>query len=144
MKRLILTVLIIVLALTTWAQAGEILTASIDTGPFNCNDEMQDFIWINDTGKSIKIKSVTVWIGAQAGTKADILACVFTDTTMLLCVGWDRYANPTGLHQIDKSFGADWVTVPAGSVVRLQSFCHGFNGKTKKAHACTDIYYIIK
>jgi len=141
---IITTIIIFLTLLVSPAFAGELYTLTLNTDPFNCNNKLQDIRWINE-GPPIKIKQLTVWIGAQTGTIADIAACVYkvSTGTLLAAVGWDHYGNPKGLHQWTQDFGDNWVTIGTGDAISLQSFCNGFNGRSRKAHAQAWVYYLM-
>lgn len=125
-----------------FAVAGDLQTAFLDTSAFYCNRQLQELRWT--APENIRVKQVTVWIGADgvSPTEADIGTCLFTENgTTLTCVGWDHYANPSGLHQWSQNFAPDWIKVKRGQDIILQAFCNGFNGEDRHANVQARWWY---
>ena len=138
MKLVICLLFSLVLASTLYA--GEIKSGYMDSGPYSANSSLLQYNWVNSTGAPIYIKQVTIWLGADMGMQTDLFACVYkmSDGTQLSCVGWDRYASPTGLHQWTQTFAPDWITLLPGDALVLYTACNGSGGK---CHAWVIFHY---
>ncbi len=138
--RLFLTIFF--LFISTSVFAGELWVRAIDSTPFDCNGDLHDVQWINE-GPPIKVKIAQIWIGADKGTIADISASMYRISNWMgfHSFGWDRYGQPNGPHQVIVSFGQDWITIGTGDGIALQTWCVGFNGQTRHAHAVGTFWY---
>ncbi len=141
LKVKILFILFVLFLSCSLSYPADLKVGSFNTGPFPCDGEMQNLYWHNEG--PIRVKQITVWIGADIGIKADICTCIYrlSDITTLTCLAWDRYINPTGLHQWTQNFAPDWIELKSGDALLLQGFCDGFNGKTKSAHIAVWFWY---
>lgn len=135
-------IFLIVLFLSTPVLAGDLRSGSMDTGLFPCDLTSKDVYWFNE-GPAIKVKQVTVWLGLRINGKADMAVCVYrlTDGTILSCVGWDRYSNPTGLHQWTQNFAPDYINLETEDGLGLQASCSGLNSITKQGHVVVKFWY---
>src|SRR6266446_5368393 len=128
MKRhsvLLVGLLVLGVVLTkTWAgvlQASRI----IDTGPFFCVGGTNYRSWTNNTGFPLFIKRAELLMlcDNNGSVNIDALAVRLSDTSILLKVAWDHYANPTTLHQHSVEFSPDYFRIDPNDTLRLQYFC---------------------
>lgn len=155
MRRLLcLSIVIITLLLTPLAHSDELgvigITAINHRGnvSFVCNGKAAVGTYIH-SGPTIRIQSITLWIGGELSLRADILSCLMLvrrdgSTIELMCFGWDHYKSPTGPHQIDKTFSPNHFSVQAGDRLDLIGTCDGFgNDRDKVASTTASVYYTI-
>ena len=125
--------------------SSELLSGWFETGPYQCDNQIVTATWTN-SGPPIKIKSTTLWMGANLGNKADIWANIVipSRSALLSTVGWDHYANPTSLHQWTENFSPDWVTLGTGESLQIKTACNGFVSKAHQAHISVLFKYTLE
>lgn len=77
------------------ALVSAVITSS---GPVIMDGQQHIVRWVNETGKTLRIKKVYLWSGVDGGTIADVHLQLTrgSDGAPLAFVQWDHYAEPTG------------------------------------------------
>lgn len=128
------SILIIVLAallgpLNVGAQELEQISIAGNITP--CDGVVRDLIdtsWVNTAEYPMAVHSVLTWIGVDGGAVVDTYATVFRDGFALDFLGFDRYAQPNGLIQKEKTFQPPiTVTVNPGQRIYMQHMCKVYN-----------------
>lgn len=122
----------------------ELHSIMLDTGAYPCNGSIVTVEWVNPGPRVVQIVQTSHWIGAYYGTRADVgtLAYVQQVGGERIEAGyfaWDRYAEPTGPHQVTFSFAPHYIRVnPLDSVV----FLSGCSSPTSTfAHAALRVWF---
>lgn len=145
MKKLKLLILLIIILLPSLIVAGELQTLTLNTGAYKCgykNVNPHELLWTNE-GPPIHIKSSVLWMGAARGSTGDMQATLFklSTATVINYFGWDRYKNPSSPHQIEKSFGDDWVELLPGDSLSLQYFCN-MSPRESYGHVVATVWFV--
>ena len=146
MKEILLGVLAATMLLASPLYAESIGRQVLNTGPVACTQDTTptQLYWSNDTGHVVHITRSQIWIGVDRGGQADIVVNVYrnTDFSILVTVGWDHYADPTGLHQW--SIPNDMILRP-GDGLFVDFYCNWFKGKKATrdphVHVALNLWY---
>jgi len=97
-----------------------------NTGPFECNQNLQGVLWRNDAGSKY-IRRGELWLGMNAGSRSDLTFVVQrqSDQTNLFRGNWDHYADPTGIgdQMIAADFAPDYIEMARGDTLILYYRC---------------------
>lgn len=136
----ILVILILLIAVPVFS--GELWVRALNSETYPCDGQIREDRWINE-GPPIRVKRLVTWIGATKGAIVEVSACTYrlSNWMGLSCVGWDRYAQPTGLHQWAEDFGENWVEISTGDALVLQTWCKQWGSIFRSAHVGVMFYY---
>lgn len=140
----------LILALLLWAavaSGGELQTLELNTGPYECGHKhvnVHEVLWTNP-GPPIRIKSSTIWMGADRGSTGDMAANLYRASTgtLINTFGMDRYRNPDGIIQVTKDFGQDYVLLGTGEQLSLLYFCN-MSPKESHGHVIATVWYVLE
>ena len=109
---------------SAFAGGKELTPVHINTGQVPCDNTVQVIEWVNPHPYTVKIKSISVWMGLIFGAKADQGLWVENYRGVFARYANDRYANPSDQNLNTWTFGEDWVAIPAGSSLVVNHQCY--------------------
>ena len=145
-QRAFLSILLMLFVGLAVATAGE-LSGTFSLGVGHACDGQYHYgdSWFNPTTQTIYLKDVTLWIGMGFGSQADTDVVVWRQSDGLLIhyFGWDHYAQPTGPHQVWRSFAPDYIRLAPGDSIGIRYFCASVNGGPTSGHGAAWGFYTV-
>lgn len=148
-KWLPLITLLVGLLIPLSASAAELTMAlAINSDVFPCNHQVRYYVWWNPHTVPIQLQWTRVWQGMNLGGQADFFVNLYTykkvgqapPYDLIHMSGWDHYANPTTPMTSVWTYTPDWVTIPPGQGILMETACYGVT-RNELAHAAAFVGY---
>lgn len=84
--------------------------------------------WVNTGGSTVRVWRAQLWMGMDIRGRGDLWGTVsrISDGSPLLVTNWDRYAEPTNVHNLEADYAPNWFDVAPGDGLRLTYGCRAF------------------
>lgn len=94
------------------------------TGPFVCDGQQHEANWVNESGRTLRVRQAEMWLGMYRGGVADFWVWLSAPGAGTMGhTNWDHYADPTGLHNLRYVYAPDYVEILPGAAVTLGYGC---------------------
>lgn len=108
-----------------------------NTLPFTSDGRVKSFQWANTFAWALHIKKAVVWHGLDLNHLSDFVSKVWIAGGILSSVHEDHYQN--GSRQYVFDFGSDYMRIPVGGTVQLDTFAMSISGP-HSAHVVVTIW----
>lgn len=124
------------------------MSLSINSGVFPCDNTVRYYVWWNPEPVTVKLQWSRVWQGMSLGGRADFFVNLYTyryvgqepPYKLIHMAGWDHYADPTAPMMSTWDYAPNYVAVPAGQGVLMETGCSATTGGIL-AHAAAYLGY---
>ncbi len=137
-----LVLLLGMLSANAWAGALQAYQIIV-TGGYTCDGVYRTQNWTNTTGSPVFIKRAELLMLSNLDAIVNLngVAVRLSDSSLLLTVGWNHYANPTTLHQHSVDFSPDYFLINPGDTLQLLYFCE--YDLNRQANQALTIWYTV-